>query len=108
MDYEALKDQWNEVEDRDGVRLSWNVFPSTRMVCSNSQNSISPIFLIFFLTSYPGSFQACRPDRSALHPFEGEVRYIILAVRTSHLQATLSRSIKSFRVSVLSCLSYTM
>jgi len=32
MDYEALKEQWSEVEDRDGVRLSWNVFPSTRMV----------------------------------------------------------------------------
>lgn len=32
MDYEALKDQWSEVEDRDGVRLSWNTFPSTRMV----------------------------------------------------------------------------
>ena len=34
MDYEALKEQWSEVEDRDGVRLSWNVFPSTRMVSS--------------------------------------------------------------------------
>lgn len=34
MDYEALKEQWSEVEDRDGVRLSWNVFPSTRMVRS--------------------------------------------------------------------------
>ena len=33
MDYEALKDQWSEVEDRDGIRLSWNTFPSTRMVC---------------------------------------------------------------------------
>ena len=32
MDYEALKDQWSEVEDRDGIRLSWNTFPSTRMV----------------------------------------------------------------------------
>jgi hypothetical protein len=32
MDYEALKEQWGEVEDRDGVRLSWNVFPSSRMV----------------------------------------------------------------------------
>ena len=32
MDYEALKDQWSEVEDRDGIRLSWNSFPSTRMV----------------------------------------------------------------------------
>ena len=33
MDYEALKDQWSEIEDRDGIRLSWNTFPSTRMVC---------------------------------------------------------------------------
>lgn len=32
LDYEQLKEQWGEVEDRDGVRLSWNVFPSTRMV----------------------------------------------------------------------------
>lgn len=32
MDYEALKESWSEVEDRDGVRLSWNVFPSSRMV----------------------------------------------------------------------------
>ena len=40
MDYEALKEQWGEVEDRDGVRLSWNVFPSTRMVsCPSNCNS---------------------------------------------------------------------
>ena len=32
MDYELLKDQWSEVEDRDGIRLSWNCIPSTRMV----------------------------------------------------------------------------
>lgn len=31
-DFEALKDQWSEIEDRDGVRLSWNTFPSSRMV----------------------------------------------------------------------------
>ena len=37
MDYEALKDQWSEVEDRDGVRLSWNTFPSSRMVFSHAQ-----------------------------------------------------------------------
>ena len=36
MDYEALKEQWSEVEDRDGVRLSWNVFPSSRMVRCDS------------------------------------------------------------------------
>jgi len=39
MDYEALKEQWTEVEDRDGVRLSWNVFPSTRMVSLNAPPS---------------------------------------------------------------------
>jgi hypothetical protein len=32
MDVEALKEQWSEIEDRDGLRLSWNVFPSSRMV----------------------------------------------------------------------------
>lgn len=30
--YDAIKDNWGEVEDRDGVRLSWNTIPSTRMV----------------------------------------------------------------------------
>jgi len=34
MDYDSLKDQWNEIEERDGVRLSWNTFPSSRMVCN--------------------------------------------------------------------------
>ncbi|EMC97458.1 hypothetical protein BAUCODRAFT_33174 [Baudoinia panamericana UAMH 10762] len=34
MDYEALKEQWSEIEDRDGVRLAWNTFPSTRMEAS--------------------------------------------------------------------------
>ena len=32
MDYDALKDSWIEIEDTDGIRLSWNVIPSTRMV----------------------------------------------------------------------------
>jgi protein transport protein SEC23 len=31
-DFEALKDQWSDVEDRDGIRLSWNTIPSSRMV----------------------------------------------------------------------------
>ncbi|PBP22749.1 vWA-like protein [Diplocarpon rosae] len=34
MDIEALKEQWSEIEDRDGLRLSWNVFPSSRMEAS--------------------------------------------------------------------------
>jgi len=43
MDYEALKEQWGEVEDRDGVRLSWNVFPSSRMVSHVSNRAaVSP------------------------------------------------------------------
>jgi len=33
MDYESVKDQWGQIEDRDGIRLSWNTFPSSRMVC---------------------------------------------------------------------------
>lgn len=32
MDYEALKEQWSDIEDKDGIRLSWNTFPSSRMV----------------------------------------------------------------------------
>lgn len=32
--YDAIKDNWGEVEDRDGVRLSWNIIPSSRMVSS--------------------------------------------------------------------------
>jgi protein transport protein SEC23 len=33
MDYDSVKDQWSQIEDRDGIRLSWNTFPSSRMVC---------------------------------------------------------------------------
>jgi protein transport protein SEC23 len=31
-DYDALKDQWSDIEENDGIRLSWNTFPSSRMV----------------------------------------------------------------------------
>jgi hypothetical protein len=34
MDYDGLKEQWIDVEQRDGVRLSWNTFPSSRMEAS--------------------------------------------------------------------------
>src|SRR2546423_15633983 len=33
MDFEAVTEKWGEIGDRDGVRLSWNAFPSSRMVC---------------------------------------------------------------------------
>ena len=46
MDYEALKDQWSEVEDRDGIRLSWNTFPSSRMV------NLVPFFVADLLMSF--------------------------------------------------------
>ncbi|KAL9058463.1 MAG: hypothetical protein Q9162_001759 [Coniocarpon cinnabarinum] len=31
MDFDTLKEQWSDVEERDGIRLSWNTFPSSRM-----------------------------------------------------------------------------
>lgn len=66
MDYEALKEQWSEVEDRDGVRLSWNVFPSSRMVRREHPSSFRS--LMFSI----GSIKIGRPDWSSLHSVEGE------------------------------------
>lgn len=45
MDIETLKEQWSEVEDRDGLRLSWNVFPSSRMVRSTIHEIIAYLTL---------------------------------------------------------------
>lgn len=62
MDYEALKDQWSDVEDRDGIRLSWNTFPSTRMVGSLGLHR---------LHAHPYSFTFAyrkRPDLLSLLP----------------------------------------
>ena len=55
MDYEALKEQWSEVEDRDGVRLSWNVFPSTRMVSRRlgDDHSLLTYYLLFLVSRKP-------------------------------------------------------
>jgi protein transport protein SEC23 len=44
MDYEALKDQWSDVEYRDGIRLSWNTFPSTRMEASRLVVPIAAVY----------------------------------------------------------------
>jgi hypothetical protein len=69
MDYEALKDQWTEVEDRDGIRLSWNTFPSTRMVCQTP-------FVDFLVTeTLSGSVAACGTYRSDLYPSQGKARF---------------------------------
>ena len=45
MDYDALKDQWSEVEDRDGIRLSWNTFPSSRMVLAEAHSVLRSVGL---------------------------------------------------------------
>lgn len=68
MDYEALKDQWSEVEDRDGIRLSWNTFPSSRMVSCVPKRSLNLAHLI------KGSFSTRCTYRSTLHAIEGETR----------------------------------
>lgn len=67
MDYEALKEQWSEVEDRDGVRLSWNVFPSSRMASNIFASCIS-----LTTNHYTGSIEACGTDRCTVHTAEGE------------------------------------
>ncbi|KAG5289541.1 protein transporter SEC23 [Histoplasma ohiense] len=74
MDYEALKDQWSEVEDRDGIRLSWNTFPSTRMEASRLVVPIGAIYTP--LKEKPDSpllqyepVTCKQPCRAVLNPF---------------------------------------
>ncbi|OAX79839.1 protein transporter SEC23 [Emergomyces africanus] len=74
MDYEALKDQWSEVEDRDGIRLSWNTFPSTRMEASRLVVPIGTIYTP--LKEKPDSpllqyepVTCKQPCRAVLNPF---------------------------------------
>lgn len=55
-DYEALKDQWSDIEDRDGIRLSWNTFPSSRMVGPSSPAALRNADYV------PGSFTSRRYD----------------------------------------------
>ncbi|KAI5301240.1 GTPase-activating protein S23 [Ascosphaera atra] len=44
MDFEVLKDQWSDIEDRDGIRLSWNTFPSNRVDASRMVVPISAMY----------------------------------------------------------------
>ncbi|KAG7118012.1 Protein transport protein SEC23 like [Verticillium longisporum] len=74
MDYDTLKEQWSEVEDRDGVRLSWNVLPSTRMEASRLVVPIGALYTP--LKEKPETpllhFEpvTCKqPCRSVLNPF---------------------------------------
>ena len=73
MDYEALKDQWSDVEDRDGIRLSWNVVPSTRMV-SNSY-CVGDI-----ANRSSGSIATRCPYRRLVHTTEREAGHTSIAI----------------------------
>jgi protein transport protein SEC23 len=75
MDYEALKEQWSDIEDRDGIRLSWNTFPSTRMEASRLVVPIGCLYTPLkeksdetpLLTYEPVT---CKPPcRAVLNPF---------------------------------------
>jgi len=74
MDYDALKDQWSEVEDRDGIRLSWNTFPSSRMEASRLVVPIGALYTPLkekpdmpLLQYEPVTCKA--PCRAVLNPF---------------------------------------
>lgn len=73
-DFEALKDQWSEIEDRDGVRLSWNTFPSSRMEASRLVVPIGALYTPLKEKTDTPLLQyapvACRPPcKAVLNPF---------------------------------------
>lgn len=80
MDYEALKDQWNDAEERDGVRLSWNTFPSTRMVRFIFRKFRPDLWSQEVLTVVTGGISACGPHWSCIHPIEGAARRNLASV----------------------------
>ncbi|CAO2658834.1 Nn.00g065570.m01.CDS01 [Neocucurbitaria sp. VM-36] len=73
-DFEALKDQWSEIEDRDGIRLSWNTFPSSRMEASRLVVPIGALYTPLKEKTDTPLLQydpvACRPPcKAILNPF---------------------------------------
>lgn len=73
MDYEALKEQWSEIEDRDGIRLSWNTFPSSRMEASRLVVPIGALYTPLKETEAPllqYEPVTCKaPCRAVLNPY---------------------------------------
>jgi hypothetical protein len=74
MDYDRLKDSWSDVEDRDGIRLSWNTFPSSRMEASRLVVPIGAVYTPLkekpdtpLLQYEPVTCKA--PCRAVLNPF---------------------------------------
>jgi hypothetical protein len=74
-DFEAMKDHWSEVEDRDGIRLSWNTFPSSRMV-----RPAYSVDMDGMLIRDTGSFAPRRTHWRAVYTTEGEGRHTSAAV----------------------------
>ena len=74
MDYDSLKDTWSQIEERDGIRLSWNTFPSSRMEASRLVVPIGALYTpLKELTSTPllqYEPVSCKaPCRAVLNPF---------------------------------------
>ncbi|KAK1044610.1 GTPase-activating protein S23 [Friedmanniomyces endolithicus] len=74
MDYEALKEQWSDIEERDGIRLSWNTFPSSRMEASRLVVPIGALYTPLKEKSDTTLLQyepvTCKaPCRAVLNPF---------------------------------------
>ncbi|KAK0271653.1 GTPase-activating protein S23 [Friedmanniomyces endolithicus] len=74
MDYEALKEQWSDIEERDGIRLSWNTFPSSRMEASRLVVPIGALYTPLKEKSDTPLLQyepvTCKPPcRAVLNPF---------------------------------------
>ncbi|KAI5808744.1 hypothetical protein DFH27DRAFT_496117 [Peziza echinospora] len=74
MDLETLKDQWSTVEDADGVRLSWNVIPSSRLEASRLVVPIGVLYTPLKEKTEQSVVQyepvACKaPCRAVLNPY---------------------------------------
>ncbi|KAF2998147.1 GTPase-activating protein S23 [Curvularia kusanoi] len=73
-DFEALKDQWSQIEDTDGVRLSWNTLPSSRMEASRLVVPIGALYTPLKEKTDTPLLQydpvACKaPCKAVLNPF---------------------------------------
>ncbi|KAI9894072.1 MAG: GTPase-activating protein S23 [Vezdaea aestivalis] len=74
MDYDAVKEQWSEIEEKDGIRLSWNTIPSSRMEASRLVVPIGALYTPLkekedgpLLQYEPVTCKA--PCRAVLNPF---------------------------------------
>ncbi|KAK4896522.1 GTPase-activating protein S23 [Elasticomyces elasticus] len=74
MDYDSLKEQWSDIEDRDGLRLSWNTFPASRMEASRLVVPLGALYTPLKektdLQPLPYEPVTCKtPCRAVLNPF---------------------------------------